>query len=182
MPNYARYFDFYSEGANRKPHVTCGFPLVLPYRRSEGRQIGDPQTTFGHYFTQSGPPRDCLDLFIPTMTPWTARERSDKRVFNARGAEARERGKLLGDIGKNKTPKKKWFFLRQVQIKSPSFDREGGPGVFGGMDTHIKEGQLYVQHQKFGKVSPRNKEIFDWYGCGVVRNDQKRRNNQLETS
>lgn len=22
------------------------------------------------------------------------------------------------------------------------------------MDTHIKEGQLYVQHQKFGKVSP----------------------------
>ena len=22
------------------------------------------------------------------------------------------------------------------------------------MDTHVKEGQLYVQHQKFGKVSP----------------------------
>lgn len=24
-----------------------------------------------------------------------------------------------------------------------------------GMDTHVKEGQLYVQHQKFGKVSTR---------------------------
>lgn len=30
-----------------------------------------------------------------------------------------------------------------------------------GMDTHVKEGQLYVQHQKFGKVSPRR-------SCGGV--------------
>ena len=25
------------------------------------------------------------------------------------------------------------------------------------MDAHIKEGQLYVQHQKFGKVGAENK-------------------------
>lgn len=29
----------------------------------------------------------------------------------------------------------------------------------GGMDTHVKEGQLYVQHQKFGKVSPLKKNV-----------------------
>lgn len=27
------------------------------------------------------------------------------------------------------------------------------------MDTHVKEGQLYVQHQKFGKVSLRKKSV-----------------------
>lgn len=34
--------------------------------------------------------------------------------------------------------------------------RRGGGGGGGGegMDVHVKEGQLYVQHQKFGKVSP----------------------------
>lgn len=31
-------------------------------------------------------------------------------------------------------------------------------GGAGGMDVHVKEGQLYVQHQKFGKVSSRQKK------------------------
>ena len=43
--------------------------------------------------------------------------------------------------------------------------------MFGGMDTHIKEGQLYVQHQKFGKVSARKTVILSAC-CGVDRNDE----------
>lgn len=40
---------------------------------------------------------------------------------------------------------------------------KGVPGAFGGMDTHVKEGQLYVQHQKFGKVSPRNVAVLLYF-------------------
>lgn len=47
---------------------------------------------------------------------------------------------------------------------------KGVPGAFGGMDTHVKEGQLYVQHQKFGKVSPRNVAVifFFFFARAVV--------------
>lgn len=53
-----------------------------------------------------------------------------------------------------KEPAEKLFSC--VKIKSNlAFLEEGWPwSVLVGMDTHVKEGQLYVQHQKFGKVSP----------------------------
>lgn len=35
-------------------------------------------------------------------------------------------------------------------------------GGGGGMDVHVKEGQLYVQHQKFGKVSSRQKKEYSY--------------------
>lgn len=50
---------------------------------------------------------------------------------------------------------------------------KGVPGAFGGMDTHVKEGQLYVQHQKFGKVSPRNVAVFFFFRLGVCGVDRK---------
>lgn len=43
------------------------------------------------------------------------------------------------------------------------------------MDTHVKEGQLYVQHQKFGKVSliKKKKQLFLLVdGCCVDRNEE----------
>lgn len=43
-------------------------------------------------------------------------------------------------------------FSCQLRVESRLCGGRRGPGPHRGMDTHVKEGQLYVQHQKFGKV------------------------------
>lgn len=49
--------------------------------------------------------------------------------------------------------------LCQILNLTSSFWKKSVPGLFfGGMDVHVKEGQLYVQHQKFGKVSAGQKQ------------------------
>lgn len=65
------YLTFILKAAtgNAMLSIMCCFPLVQPCRRSERRQKGDPPTRLGHYLSLSGPPSDCLDLFIATMTP-----------------------------------------------------------------------------------------------------------------
>lgn len=131
--------------------MQSGFAVVQPSRRSERRQIGDPPTTFGHYLTFVGPPSHCLGFYFYFNHDTFNCARAVRYMrYNGWGAEVKGGGKLL----RGKETSKKWFSSSQVQLKSRLFRGRVALESLGGMDTHVKEGQLYVQHQKFGKVSP----------------------------
>lgn len=76
---------------------------------------------------------------------------------NGRGAEVREGGSCQGDREKINPWK-----VSQVQVEVRLRGGKVVPGALEGMDAHVKEGQLYVQHQKFGKVSSGKKLFFGW--------------------
>lgn len=87
--------------------------------------------------------------------------------FHGQAEEVREVGKLLGDVevcrvgggGRKRTTNLRGFFCLFICLfwllsssRQIWATRREESAEAGGMDTHVKEGQLYVQHQKFGKV------------------------------
>lgn len=88
------------------------------------------------------------------MTLLHARERRDKHGL--RPVERKwEKREVVEGV---KEEKKKVIFFCQVQVQFHLCGGRRALAFLGGMDTHVKEGQLYVQHQKFGKVRPRNRK------------------------
>lgn len=137
-------------------------PLVHPHRRSEVTDSQEDQpTSLEQRKVPSGPPR-CL--FGPSTAQHDDSEPAfEQRRFNGCWANVKKKKKsgevTFGEGGqRTKLPiKNKYKIKGEFSSKKVAFLLWRGVGfiVFlGGMDTHVKEGQLYVQHQKFGKVSP----------------------------
>lgn len=148
-----------------------GFSLVHFYRRSERRQIVKAADNIWTLFKFVRTSRWQLGTFSSsniTMTLLPARERRDKH-----GLTAAERKWEKREVVEGWKKKKKVIFFCQVQVQFHLCGGRRALAFLGGMDTHVKEGQLYVQHQKFGKVRPRNrkeKTLFLLIKCCVHRN------------